>query len=46
MGSTLLATALGQMPEVQQLVCHHRHAAVCAMRDQLLCAYADPLHFT
>ena len=34
-GSTLLATALGQMPEVQQLVCHHGHAAICVMAQRL-----------
>ena len=34
-GTTLLATALGQMPDVRQLVCEHGHAAVCAMAKRL-----------
>ena len=34
-GTTLLATALGQMPDVRQLVCQHGHAAVYAMAKRL-----------
>ena len=34
-GTTLLATALGQMPDVQQLVCQHGHAAIFAMAKRL-----------
>ncbi|EER62280.1 GCN5-related N-acetyltransferase [Acidovorax delafieldii 2AN] len=34
-GTTLLATALGQMPDVRQLVCQHGHAAIFAMAKRL-----------
>lgn len=34
-GTTLLATALGQMPDVRQLVCQHGHAAILAMVKRL-----------
>lgn len=34
-GTTLLATALGQMPDVRRLVCQHGHAAVYAMAKRL-----------
>lgn len=34
-GTTLLATALGQMPDVRQLICQHGHAAVYAMAKRL-----------
>lgn len=34
-GTTLLATAVGQMPDVRQLVCQHGHGAICAIAKRL-----------
>ena len=34
-GTMLLATSMGQMPDVRYLVCHHGHAAAYAMARRL-----------
>lgn len=35
LGTRLMSAAIGQMPEVKQLVCHHGHAAVHLMARRL-----------
>lgn len=34
-GTRLMSAAIGQMPEMRQLVCHHGHAAVRVMAERL-----------